>query len=307
MKKIICVCLLLSMLVSSVICVQAAGSAVKFTGSSQFVVGGTSAVDLKATAQSVMDDGSVTSDMYNAALEQNMSVIWKCSNGPDKTGNSVTWTAEDAGREYVCRVGFYSDKACTEFVDYIDSDTFVIAEQAPQEPPTITTKTLPKATVGESYSVKLKCTDPKASFGEHYNPGKANDLAKTGLTLTAKGELKGTPTKAGKYTFTVCAAGEGGEGYMTYTLVVEEAPKETEPATQPTEATTQPETEPTQAQTEPMVISPAPTQTTAPQEPEPEPVDKPTGNIWIYIGIGVGALSVGVVAGILIRGKSKKS
>ena len=67
--------------------------------------------------------------------------------------------------------------------------------------------------------------------------------------------------------------------------------------------------------TEPMVISPRPTETDKPTE-TPAPTEIITigaesetegRSAWFYVGIGVGALSVGVVAGILIRGKSKKS
>ena len=35
-----------------------------------------------------------------------------------------------AGKEYVCRVSFYADKAKTEFVDYIDSSAFTVAAVA---------------------------------------------------------------------------------------------------------------------------------------------------------------------------------
>ena len=329
MKKLIAMCLLVATLVSMTVFVQAAGPEVKFTSGSTFVAGGSATVDLMATAQTVMKDGSVTSDMYNAALEQNMSVIWRCSNGPDKSGKTAQWSAEDVGREYVCRVSFYSDDACTQFVDYIDSDVFVVssgsttdAKITPAGPfypvvgkpfsqqlscnvsgvtlecfrtslpnglsisssglisgtptksgfwyvtivaykngeqigdvgiefhvssavPNITTKSLPEATVGKDYYVKLECEDPDASFSEYYNPGKPNELKNTGLILTQHGELEGKPEKTGTYTFTICAAGEGGEGYMTYTLTVREAgDTATTEATQATEATEPVETEP---------------------------------------------------------------
>lgn len=89
--------------------------------------------------------------------------------------------------------------------------------------PDITTTTLPKATVGQYYSAKIQCSDPDATIQEYYNPGKANDLNKTGLVLTQHGDLEGTPKTAGTYTFTVSAVGEGGEDYQTLTLTVEEA------------------------------------------------------------------------------------
>lgn len=106
----------------------------------------------------------------------------------------------------------------------------------------ITTKSLPEAVAGQQYQVTLGCTDGDVSFGIYYNPGKANDFDKTGLTLNANGILSGTPKTAGSYGFSVCASGAGGEDYMTYTLVVREA--ETEPTTgEPTEEPTQQATE----------------------------------------------------------------
>ena len=121
MRKIISVCLMLALVLSLPVAVFAAGAQVKFTSASTFKVGGSAEVDVLATCSSVMD-GNPTSDMYNAALEQNIDVMWRCSNGPDKYGNPITWTADDAGKEYVCRVSFYADKAKTEFVDYIDAN-----------------------------------------------------------------------------------------------------------------------------------------------------------------------------------------
>ena len=84
MKKFICAMLLMSLVLSLAICALAAGDTVAFTASSSFQKGGTATVDLVQTAQNVMSSGSVTSDMYNAALEKNMDVTWRCSNGPDK-------------------------------------------------------------------------------------------------------------------------------------------------------------------------------------------------------------------------------
>lgn len=115
---------------------------------------------------------------------------------------TVMTTNEDGGEDYKT-FEFYVVKAAAE--------------------PDITTTTLPKATVGQYYSAKIKCSDPDATIHEYYNPGKANDLKKTGLVLTQHGDLEGTPKTAGTYTFTVSAVGEGGEDYQTLTLTVEEA------------------------------------------------------------------------------------
>ncbi len=77
-----------------------------YTASSSFAAGGKAAVDMLKTSSNVMDRGDIMADMYNAALEQNITVVWICSTNSslDKKGESVTWKAEDAGKEFVCRV-----------------------------------------------------------------------------------------------------------------------------------------------------------------------------------------------------------
>lgn len=238
MKKIICTIMLLAILMTSVICVQAAGSQVAFTG--EFKVGGTVSVDMTKTAQNVMNSPSVTSDMYNAAMEKNMDVMWKCSNGPDKKGSPITWTAEDAGKEYICRVSFYADKAKTEFIDYIDSDPFVISGgsgSATPKIPNITTDSLQDGRVGKEYYKKLECTDPDVRW-ELFRSSLPD-----GMYLTQHGEIEGTPTKAGNYYVVVMATPEAGTDYAAtaefeltilaedaqlYTMEIWEGPKKTE-------------------------------------------------------------------------------
>ena len=136
MKKLMIACLLLLALTSTVICAHAAESVVAFADGSGFAAGDTVTVDLKKTAENVMNSSGVTSDMYNAALEGNMDVTWRCSNGSDKYGSTITWTAEDVGKEYMCRVTFYSDKECTQFVDYVSGPVFTVAEAAAPTDPT---------------------------------------------------------------------------------------------------------------------------------------------------------------------------
>ena len=172
-------------------------------------------MDLTKTAQNVMSSGSVTSDMYNAALEKNMDVMWKCSNGPDKYGTSVTWTEEDVGREYVCRVTFYSDKACTEFIDYIQSSTFIISGA---QPPLIYTNEMPDAQLGVEYNFKLTCSDPDAVFSEFMG----SQLSEFGLTLHENGEITGIPTKTGNCHINILATGKGGDDAFSYDLNVYE-------------------------------------------------------------------------------------
>ena len=193
MRKILCLCLLLAVLASSALCVSAADSKVAFTSGSSFAVGGTVTVDMTKTAQNVMNSPSVTSDMYNAAMEKNMDVMWRCSNGPDKTGATITWTAADAGKEYVCRVSFYSDSERKEFVDYIDGAPFVVSGGVTATIPTIATQPLMPGKVGQAYYQKLTCSDPDVKWSLF------RSSLPEGMYLTQHGEIEGKPTKAGDY------------------------------------------------------------------------------------------------------------
>lgn len=194
----------------------------------------------------------------------------------------------------------------------------VIEKQATGEPPEIITNSLPEATVGQYYTVKLDCTGPDAAFSIYENPGKANDFGKTGLNLTQHGEIEGTPTEAGTYTFTVCAVGENGEGYMTYTLTVKEAeteptePSESEKPAEPdvsvsTEPTDETSDEPTEVPEESMQeteVSDNTEQNTEPDKADEE--QESTGMPWWGILlIAVAAAGVGVVGTVLAVNKKK--
>lgn len=490
MKKIISVCLLIALLLSTVVCVHATVGKVWFLSESSFQVGGTATVDRYGTAMSIIQDSNATSDLYNAALNFNMSFSWICSNGADKYGESVTWTAADEGKEFVCRVGFYSDSECTDFVDYIDSDPFtiqgkqslkiytqelhdavvgeeyyvqisssdanavysefmgselssfgltlhsngiidgtptktgnchinilvegptgedsvsydltVVEQFAPSlevleyptqttymqgdtfnpaglkvkittfdgstiisengqyldyykeplnnvgdvkiklsngdlftfvyitvvpasgagdggdMPPAITLKSLPTAYVGEEYYVRIDCGDLDAEFWEYYNPGKPNDLSKTGLTLAKNGVLSGTPKKAGSYTFTICAGNDNGEDYATYTLVVKEATENDPTVTEPVD-TTDPEipTEATEAidktgeVTKPGKDKTDKTKDDVSKDDATQNGDKNSddgpGTIWFVVSIILGVVLIGLVVLIILLLKRKKA
>ena len=121
-------------------------------------------------------------------------------------------------RWYICGVQNGEGGLC-----YSSVIPVTVTAAAAAAEPQITTKSLPNATAGKAYSCQLSCTDGDAVFSVYYNPGGANQFGDTGLNLTQYGQLEGTPTKAGTYTFAVCAAGEGGEDYQTLILTVEEA------------------------------------------------------------------------------------
>ena len=171
----------------------------------------------------------------------------------------------------------------------------VVAEETTAAAPKIQTETLPNAVVGTQYSVQLKCTDPDAEFFPYYNPGTQNDLEEgSWLGLSIDGWLMGTPTKAGTYSFSVCAMGAGGEDYGVYTLTVVEA--DSQETTEPTTGTTQ-TTEPTTTELE-NVTTPTTEPTTQTEQPE-----KATP-WWVLVLVGLGAAGIGVgVAVILIKKK----
>ena len=175
----------------------------------------------------------------------------------------------------------------------------VVAETTTAAAPKIQTETLPNAVVGTQYSVQLKCTDPDAEFFPYYNPGTQNDLEEgSWLGLSIDGWLMGTPTKAGTYSFSVCAMGAGGEDYGVYTLTVVEADSQeaTEPAVgaQTTEPTADTQTkEPTTTELE-NVTTPTTEPTTQTEQPEK------TTPWWVLVLVGLGAAGLGVGAAVIL-------
>lgn len=72
--------------------------------------------------------------------------------------------------------------------------------------PKITTKSLPNATKGKDYYVKLECTDADAVFSEIMG----SQLSEFGLVLTQHGEIEGKPTKAGNCHVNIRTVSENG-------------------------------------------------------------------------------------------------
>lgn len=202
MRKVMSILLLLAVLMSSVICVRAAEAQVVFVAGSAFKVGGTVTVDLQKTAQNVMNSFDASSAMYKAAQAGNMDVMWKCSNGSDKMGSPITWASSDAGKEYVCRVGFYSDNARTEFVDYIDSNPIVIAASKTEEV-RITPVGPFNATVGEYFMQQVGCAVADATYAAY------GSSMPEGLSISSGGLITGTPKKAGNWSVTIAAYKNG--------------------------------------------------------------------------------------------------
>ena len=217
MRKVLCICLLIAMLLSTTICAQAASARVWFVSDSSFQVDGTAMLDIYATCMSVVQaseaNGNTNSDMYNAAIHMYVDCTWVCSNGSDKYGPSVTWTAADAGKEFVCRVGFYTDPEHNNFVDYMDSEPFTITAGQSLE---FTIDELHDAVAGEPYYALITCTDKNAEFSEFMG----SELSSFGLTLHSNGVIDGTPTKTGNCHINILATGPSGENSTSFDLTV---------------------------------------------------------------------------------------
>ncbi len=83
---------------------------------------------------------------------------------------------------------------------------FTLEVEPAPEPPTITTSSLPGATVGESYSAALAATGGQAP----YSWSLASGLLPAGLTLSQAGVISGKPTTDESRTFTVRVTGADG-------------------------------------------------------------------------------------------------
>jgi len=268
MKKLLCVAIGLILLLSLVVPAFADGPKVTFTAGSVPEVGGKLTVDKKA----LMNNGSITADMYNALLEGNVIYSWY-KNGvlvQEGTGaDALTYkvTQEDQGCTIYVKVSFYEDdsfqeeKKCGEAI----SDEILIPGPAPE----ILTQSLADATVGIAYYVKLECSDPNAVFSEFMG----SQLAEFGLHLTPQGEIAGMPIKDGNCHINISVVGEGGgENSVSFDLTVKEQPP-TPPTSEPTQPPTSEPTVPTPPATEPTVPTPPATEPTVPTPPATEPTN----------------------------------
>lgn len=100
------------------------------------------------------------------------------------------------------------------------------------DPAIITTSVLPDAVKGEPYSFKFSSLgNVNLSWSES-----GNVLANSGLKISASGDITGTPTRAGDYSFTVTAAATDGsvlKDTWKFRLHVSEKPSITDGATLP--------------------------------------------------------------------------
>ena len=178
---------------------------IHFTADSRFEAGSYVTVDVQKTLQSVMMDPSCMAEAYNACLERNIHFVWFRDGAIFAEGESFYFTSAHAGSTFFCRMVMYSDADLTEECGYLDSASFTIPNNNPPQLPEITTESLPDGTVGESYYLKLECTDPDAIFSLF-----RSSLPK-GLYLTQHGEIEGIPTESGFFYVVIMVTNEFGE------------------------------------------------------------------------------------------------
>lgn len=134
----------------------------------------------------------------------------------DATADTLSVDTSTAGLSYyVCLVtGSGGGSAYSPVIP-------VLVMERPQAPQLLT-KSLPEATVGESYYAKLESTGTDVQFYEYYAPGEYDTLESIGLTMSAEGEITGVPKKAGEYSIALCAGNTSGESVLKWTFVVKE-------------------------------------------------------------------------------------
>lgn len=286
---LICLLLLLGLAIPAF----ATGVTVPFTEDSLPEVGGTLTVDKNA----LMNNGSITSEMYNALLEGNVIYSWYKNGALTQEGTgadalSYKLTLSDQGCTFYVKVSFYEDdsfqesKKCGEAV----SSEITVTGPAPE----ITTKSLSDATVGTEYYIKLECSDPDAVFSEFMG----SQLSEFGLYLTQHGEIEGTPIKEGNCHINIVVVSEGGgENSFSFDLTVNAAPVGTEP--NPTPPTSEP------SASAPTDATDSTQDTTDVAQPgnQNNSQDFPW---WGYVVIAVGGIAVGIgIAFVFVKLKKK--
>jgi hypothetical protein len=202
---------------------MAANEVVEYTDNSSFNVGGTVKVDELKTEHNIMDLGKDAAE-YNAALEGNIQYYWFRDDVYYKDGSIITLTEADRGRQFFCRAYPFEDADRTMQCGVYDSAKFMVPEKNnTAQIPEIHDAALPDGQVGESYYVKLDCSDPDATFSLF------RSSLPDGLYLTQHGEIEGTPTKAGFWYVVIMVTPEAGEEYANtkeFEITISEASDE---------------------------------------------------------------------------------
>lgn len=297
MKKFLSALICLLLLCTLAMPAFAAGLTITFTDDSLPEVGGTLTVDEKA----MLEDGSITADIYNALLEGNVIYSWYKNDmltqeGTAGSSNSYPLTLSDQGCTIYVVASFFEDSSFQPAKQCGEATSAKITVTGPA--PRITTSALPDATVGKAYYIRLECSDADAVFSEIMG----SQLSEFGLCLTQHGEIEGTPTKSGNCHVNVHAASEGGgEDSVSYDITVKAAPPAVE-----VEITTQSLPEATPAATPDATSDPAPA---TPSAEPPQQTQTPEGSQedaafpwWGYLLVILGGITTGIgIALIFIK------
>jgi hypothetical protein len=205
MKRMICLLICLMFVAALATPARAEEMKVHFTADSRFEAGSFVTVDVPKTLQSVMNDPGCMAEEYNACLEKNIHFVWYRDGELFAEGESFYFTSAHGGSIFFCRMLMYSDADLNEVCGYVDSVSFTIPEYIPPQLPEITTESIPDGTVGESYYVKLECTDPDVTFSLF------RSSLPEGLYLTQHGEIEGVPIEAGFFYVVIMVTDEFGE------------------------------------------------------------------------------------------------
>ena len=293
MRRFVSILICLLLLLGLAIPAFAAGVTVTFTDDSLPEVGGTLTVDKNA----LMNNDSITADMYNALLEGNVIYSWYKNGALTQEGTgadalSYQLSLSDQGCTFYVKVSFYEDDSFQESKKCGEAVSSEITVTSPV--PEITTKSLSDATVGTEYYIKLECSDPDAVFSEIMG----SQLSEFGLCLTQHGEIEGTPTKAGNCHINVLVVSEGGgENSFSFDLTVNAAPTGTEP-------------DPTPPTSEPPASAPTDaTDSTQDTTDVAQPGDQDNNQEfpwWGYLVIAVGGIAVGIgIVFVFVKLKKK--
>ena len=287
MRKFVSILICLLLLTGLTVPAFADGITVTFTDDSISEVGGTLTVDKNA----LMNNGSITSDMYNALLEGNVIYSWYKNGTLTQEGTgadalSYQLTLSDQGCTFYVKVSFYEDSSFRESKKCGEALSKEVTVIGPI--PEITTKSLPDATVGNDYYVRFECSDPDAVFSEFMG----SQLSEFGLYLTQHGEIEGTPTKAGNCHINVLVVSEGGgENSFSFDLTINTAPIGTEP-------------NPTPPESDPPASAPA--DSTESTRDTTDVTQAGEFSWWSYLVIAVGGIAVGIgIAFVFVKLKKK--
>lgn len=84
----------------------------------------------------------------------------------------------------------------------------------------IYTDALPSASFQKPYECRIYTSDSAAVFRIASQPGMLNEFGLTGLAFMSDGTIKGLPSRAGSFTFTIIAEAGAARTQKTYTLVI---------------------------------------------------------------------------------------